>query len=181
MPFIMLAKDAPGFGDVNHPKPMLLTPNDPDATIVLADIALSSIPFSQNLGAVLLEQGCKILSFDLHVQLFAPIHTAIHITGAGGGGVISNTWVWAGDHNFTTNDDMTPVLNAATHWEGALSGIRIDSKGKKGMNDAFWTLLLMHLHSVEYIYTYIYTHIHIYIDIYIDIYIGFSCEPFLAT
>ena len=34
-----------------------------------------------------------------------------------------------GDHNFTTNNDMTPVLNAATHWEGALSGIRIDSAG----------------------------------------------------
>ena len=36
MPFIMLASNAPGFGDVNRPKPMLLTPTDPDAVIVLA-------------------------------------------------------------------------------------------------------------------------------------------------
>ena len=42
-----------------------------------------------------------MVSFDLHVQLFAPIHTAIHITGKNGRGVISNTWVWAGtfEHN----------------------------------------------------------------------------------
>ena len=45
-------------------------------------------------------------------------------------GVISNTWVWGGDHNLTDNSDMTPHLHKDSNWEGALSGIRIDSDGQ---------------------------------------------------
>ncbi len=62
---------------------------------VIADLALSSEfgKSNANLGAVLLSWGAgpKSSMFDLHVQLFVPVHTAIHITGKGGG-VVSNTW-----------------------------------------------------------------------------------------
>eukprot|EP01051_Picozoa_sp_SAG22_P004884 SAG22_NODE_275_length_13171_cov_11.640606_4_plen_111_part_00 len=73
---------------------MLRAPSDAAAETVLADLALSS-EFGKrnaNLGAVLLEWGAgpRSSTFDLHVQLFTPVHTAIHITGKGGG-VISNT------------------------------------------------------------------------------------------
>ena len=46
-----------------------------------------------------------------------------------GGGVISNTWGWGGDHNLTTNQPMAPTLSAERHWLGALSGLRVDSEG----------------------------------------------------
>jgi hypothetical protein len=132
MAFIMLQDGAPGFGDVNRPKPMLLAPSDEDAETVrsklnnyepaedpqccrhvflvrqvtsmcltifweqvIADLALSSEfgKSNANVGAVLLSWGAgpKSSMFDLHVQLFVPVHTAIHITGKGGG-VVSNTW-----------------------------------------------------------------------------------------
>ena len=62
---------------------------------VIADLALSSEfgKSNANLGAVLLSWGAgpKSSTFDLHVQLFVPVHTAMHITGKGGG-VVSNTW-----------------------------------------------------------------------------------------
>ena len=81
---------------------MVLAPSDAEAETVLADLALSSehSKGNRNLGAVLLSWGAgpRSSTFDLHVQLFAPVHTAIHITGKGGG-VISNTWGWGGDHN----------------------------------------------------------------------------------
>jgi hypothetical protein len=95
MAFVMLKDGAEGFGDVNSPKPMLLAPSDAGAETVLADLALSSEAghANANLGAVLLSWGAgpKSSTFDLHVQLFVPVHTAMHITGKGGG-VVSNTW-----------------------------------------------------------------------------------------
>ena len=162
MAFVMLKDGAEGFGDVNSPKPMLLAPSDAGAETVLADLALSSEAghANANLGAVLLSWGAgpESSTFDLHVQLFAPVHTAIHITG-NGGGVVSNTWGWGGDHNLTTNRPMAPTLSvrtqltteglerpkimqmsracvrvlaraqATSHWLGALSGLRVDSEG----------------------------------------------------
>jgi hypothetical protein len=162
MAFVMLKDGAEGFGDVNSPKPMLLAPSDAGAETVLADLALSSEAghANANLGAVLLSWGAgpESSTFDLHVQLFAPVHTAIHITG-NGGGVVSNTWGWGGDHNLTTNRPMAPTLSVSTqltteglerpkimqmsracvrvlaraqatsHWLGALSGLRVDSEG----------------------------------------------------
>ena len=102
MAFLMLQDGAPGFGDVDHPKAMILAPSDAEAETVLADLALSTehSKGNKNLGAVLLCWGAgpRSSTFDLHVQLFAPVHTAIHITGKGGG-VVSNTWGWGGDHN----------------------------------------------------------------------------------
>eukprot|EP01051_Picozoa_sp_SAG22_P004885 SAG22_NODE_275_length_13171_cov_11.640606_5_plen_131_part_00 len=38
-------------------------------------------------------------------------------------------WGWGGDHNLTTNRPMAATLSAATHWLGALSGLRVDSEG----------------------------------------------------
>ena len=75
-----------------------------------------------NLGGVLLKWGAGPMSstFDLHVQLFVPVHTAVHITGAGGG-VISNTWGWGGDHNLTTNLIMTVQFHAFSRTFGAFS------------------------------------------------------------
>lgn len=132
MAFLMLQDGAPGFGDVKHPKPMLLAPSDADAETVLVDLALSTEAgkANANLGAVLLSWGAGPLSstYDLHVQLFAPVHTAIHITGHGGG-VVSNTWGWGADHNLTTNVYLGPTLSAKTNWLGALSGLRVDSEG----------------------------------------------------
>ena len=66
--------------------------------------------------------------FDVHVQLFTAVHTAVHVTGAGGG-VFSNMWGWGGDHNLTDNSDMTPRLRPEAHWLGGISGLRIDSIG----------------------------------------------------
>ena len=87
MPHLMLKDGAPGFGDASKPKPMLLAPSDAAATTLLADMALTSEygRDNANLGAVLLEWGAGPGSstFDLHVQLFVPVHTAIHITGKG--------------------------------------------------------------------------------------------------
>jgi glucan 1,3-beta-glucosidase len=132
MPHLMLRDGAAGFGDPTNPKPMLLAPSNASATTVLADLALTTEhgQNNANLGAILLQWGCgpRSSTFDLHVQLFAPVHTAIHVTGSGGG-VISNTWGWGGDHNLTTNQPMAPHLSATTHWLGAESGLRVDSQG----------------------------------------------------
>lgn len=102
MPFLVLKDGAPGFGDPAKPKPMVLAPSDGDAETVLADLALSTehSKSNANLGAVLLSWGAgpRSSTFDLHMQLFAPVHTAMHITGKGGG-IISNTWGWGADHN----------------------------------------------------------------------------------
>eukprot|EP01052_Picozoa_sp_SAG31_P031767 SAG31_NODE_3405_length_4311_cov_2.512821_2_plen_405_part_00 len=77
MAFVTLKDGAPGFGDVNRPKPMLVAPSDADAETILADLALSSEygKSNANLGAVLLQWGAgpKSSTFDLHVQLFVPV------------------------------------------------------------------------------------------------------------
>eukprot|EP00040_Diaphanoeca_grandis_P014876 m.75570 g.75570 ORF g.75570 m.75570 type:complete len:696 (+) comp24802_c0_seq1:124-2211(+) len=128
MPLIILKANATGFGDETRPKAMIVTPNDADAHVLLADVALSSE--SGNYGAILLQwrSGSDSATYDVHVRLYTAVHTAVHITGFGGG-VWSNMWGWGADHNLTDNTPMAPLLNNSTHWLGAISGMRIDSKG----------------------------------------------------
>jgi hypothetical protein len=125
---LKLADDAPGYGDERSPKAVIRTPAVEDASVLIADIALSA--GHRNYGAVLLEHAAGPASsfFDFHVQLFYAVHTGVHVTGAGGG-LFQNMWIWGADHNLTDNSKMAPHLSAGTHWLGAQSGVRIDSAG----------------------------------------------------
>ena len=99
---ITLAARSPGFDDVDHPKPMLVLPQDPSANNRLVDLALTS--GAGNGGAVLLEWGAgRAQAFDVHFRSGSvagsancssgAVHTQLHVVGPGGG-VITNSWGW---------------------------------------------------------------------------------------
>lgn len=131
---LVLGDHAPGFGDVNSPKPMVSTPDDSAGTVSLSDLRLTS--GAGNVGAVLLSWGVGASSsiWDVHITVGSgpegaggegiqgqgEVHTLMLMRGAGGG-VFSNIHGWGADHN---------VSNDAGLGDGhALHGLRASSSG----------------------------------------------------
>tara|TARA_B110000208_G_scaffold141306_1_gene170540 strand:+ start:208 stop:3108 length:2901 start_codon:yes stop_codon:yes gene_type:complete len=143
---IVLTKHASGFDDVTKPKALIMTPSDPNGEVTLCDLVLTSE--RGNEGAILLEWrvGVNSGTFDVHLQLFVPVHTALYVAPPFGAGVFTNMWGWGGDHNLTDNTDMSPHLSARTGWLGALVGARIESPGPTVMLGTAFE------HHVEWMY-----------------------------
>jgi len=90
---LFLAPNAPGFGNPHKPKPVLLTPDDPKGTAVLADLRLTA--GEGNAGAVMVEWrvGERSGMWDVHIAPHPKTGVAcqLHLSG-NGGGYFENMW-----------------------------------------------------------------------------------------
>jgi len=98
---LILAPHSRGFGDRRRPKALIATPDDAMARVVLADLMFEAR--QGNPGATLLDWQVGEASsvFDVSFRIYEPVATLLHIHG-NGGGLFTNVWGWAGDHNQTT-------------------------------------------------------------------------------
>ncbi|MDR3451732.1 MAG: glycosyl hydrolase family 28-related protein [Rhodoferax sp.] len=95
---LWLAPASPGFNDPYAPKPLLDTPDDPNAVVLVTDLSLQADV--NNTGAALLRWRCGPASgaWDVHVNITNNVARGFWASGAGGG-VVSNMWVWGADHS----------------------------------------------------------------------------------
>jgi len=90
---IFLADDAPGFGNPDKPKPVLLTPDDPAGTTALADLRLTA--GEGNPGAVMVSWrvGERSGMWDVHIAPHPKSGVACQLRLSGnGGGYFENMW-----------------------------------------------------------------------------------------
>ena len=103
---IYLAASSPGYSQVASPKPVIETPDDAAASVILADLSL--IAGADNNGAILLSwrSGVRSGAFDVNVNISYNLAIGIHANGAGAGW-FSNSWVWGADHSIETMGPLT--------------------------------------------------------------------------
>ena len=90
---IRLGDASPGFGDPANPKPVLLTPDDPKATCVLADLRITAGEGNRGAIAVQWQAGERSGMWDVHIQPEPRegVYCQLALTGHGGG-VFDNMW-----------------------------------------------------------------------------------------
>jgi len=117
--FSQLMASGSFFADESNPQPMLLTPDDLNGTVQLADLILATQ--SDLLGAQLLvwRVGVNSALWDVHYRMMYGAGLQLWITGSGAG-YFENAWLWTADHNIDTGNNVT-VNN--------LRGMLIDSQG----------------------------------------------------
>jgi glucan 1,3-beta-glucosidase len=97
-----------GFSNVMIEKPVIDTPNDADAMIMITD--LSILAGFGNPGATLLRwragENSGMWDVNFNISAGASILYGIHATGFGGG-VLSNIWIWGADHSFWSMNGLT--------------------------------------------------------------------------
>ena len=90
---IYLADHAPGFGDPDHPKPIIQTPDEPGGTVVLADLRITA--GEGNAGAIGVDWrvGEQSGVWDVHIKPEPKSGVKYHLLLRGsGGGYFSNLW-----------------------------------------------------------------------------------------
>lgn len=104
---IRLAENCSGFGDPDNPKAMILTPNNPNASVLMADLRVHC--GSGNPGAITIRWRCGPGSgmWDVNLPSYSSeIHTMLQVDGHGGG-VFSNMWGWTAGYD---------VYNTTVHY-----------------------------------------------------------------
>ena len=96
---VRLAENSSGFDDPDHPKALILTPDDPNATVLMADLRIHC--GSGNPGAISVRWRAGPASgvWDTNLPSYASeIHAMLQVDGHGGG-VFSNIWGWGAGYD----------------------------------------------------------------------------------
>jgi len=117
---ILMAKaNSPAFMNKDSPQPMILTPDDRNAKVALADLVISAE------GDV---PGCKLIEWrsgpnsgiwDVHYRIMYGTWGMLHMT-TNAGAYVENAWLWTGDHDI----DRGGMVNVSNP-----RGLLIESSG----------------------------------------------------